>query len=249
MRKIVAAALFAALALVPAGRQSVAGEVSESITNKNIAGPPGYVWDGSRWRRRTGTNVGSANFTDTNRDREFLLEPITKAYYDTLSALTRPADSLLVPIDVHALKAVTLGFKLEGVGVSGVYRVAVQVRWHPNLVSDSSSTWTEPAVFSSGGAEHLGGTLADSIAQVTRYAGSTVIGTTSGLAWPHETSLIWDIADGATQGWSGRWIPLTFTVPPGVRAMSFKMRVLVTPLSATVANPFRFRVDVLGRAL
>jgi hypothetical protein len=129
-----------------------------------------------------------------------------------------------------------------------VYRVALQVRWHPGLVADSSTTWTEPPIFSFRGMS-LGGALVDSIAQVTRYAGSTVIGTATGLAWPHETSLIWDIADGLTQGWYGRWIPLSFTVPPGVRGMTFKLRVIATPLSATVANPFRMRVDVVGRAL
>jgi hypothetical protein len=239
--------LLMAACLWASPHQARAGEVSESITNKNIGGPPLYYWGGTHWERwdtASGPNVNLGN-----PDRETLLGPLTKVYYDTLSALTRPVDSLLVPIDVHDLKALTVALKLEGAGVSGVYRIAVQVRWHPGLVADSSSTWTQAALFTSGGSTHFGGALVDSVAQVTRYAGSTVIGTTSGLAWPHETSLIWDLADGATQGWYGRWIPLSYEVPPGVRGMTFKLRVIATPLSGTVANPFRFRVDVVGRAL
>ena len=169
MKRWIAVVALAALAFVPGAR---ATDVTEGTTTPNVGGPPGYVWDGSRWRRQTGTTEGRQSVLH----QPAIWGPVSKVYFDTLS-IVRLTDSLITPIDVRNLEAITFGCKIEGVGVSGEYRLGFAVRWHSALVSDSNATWTNPALFKNSA-------IADSGTALINIAGSVTPGTATAASTP-----------------------------------------------------------------
>lgn len=233
---IIAAALLAFGAVA-----AIAGEVSESITNGNIAGPPGYVWDGSRWRRIKGTSGGSANITDTDRDREYSFY-IANFYNDTLSLPNRSTDSTAVPIDVHNVRGVTWLVKIEGLRDSSTtvgQRIGVTTRWHTALIADSNSTVGNVVVKQANTSPYG---VPDSIGTLTAIGAA--------VTFSGETVLVLD--QGALWNSAARWFSIPMTVPPGVVGATVYLRYLTGDFAGCgVLNrcKVRVRVNAMGRAL
>jgi hypothetical protein len=173
---------------------------------------------------------------------EISLGPIRKQYFDTLSTNGRTVDSLLTPVDVHNLSAVTFAVKLEG-GWTGTHRFLMTVRFHPALLADSSSTWPVPAYSATSPQAWSRYGLPDSIGTVTQ--GSTT------ARWQNEATLVYVVGPTTAVGWPGLWNTISVPVPPGVAGASYVIRYLNGPRTAAGGNPgpARIRVDCAGRAL
>lgn len=195
-RKFLLAGL--ALAALVGGAVSHAGEVSESITNRNIAGPPGYVWDGTRWRRQTGNSDGATNTREVSPEYQQLWKYqslLQSAMYPTASVIAGGTNPALKSPQADSSQAKNmLGANHMALAISytlddstSMALLGVQVRGHYSENTDSLSTFVWNAWGPGNSrytAQGTAATVRDSVgASANSSAGDANSGLTSGSSF------------------------------------------------------------------
>ena len=144
MRRQITAWALALAMLAPANART--GEVSESITNPNVAGPGIYVYDGTRFRKVKGTSDGAAYTTELYPDA-YQTSSVVIVSAVSLDGPVANTSTPLLPTGLTQYDASSIhGYKWARILVTGTAADSVNGVWSVRFYGSMNGTNFAPII-------------------------------------------------------------------------------------------------------